>query len=278
MADLPFYTLGLDPGKARDPTALALIESDYDDDIDRLRELHRFPLGTPLTELPALLTPRLTTPPLAGRVRIAIDATGIGGAIVELLRQRLPRIDVHAITITSGASVTGTRKDPRVPKQDLIATTSVILEQGFLRIAKDMRETETLRDELLSFQQNSTEHGHDTFGATSGQHDDLVIALSLALWLAEKQPLRDPNLPTISWARGDIPGIVQWATDSSPKRTGPTCHPPLRAQHPQKPRTIHAPTRTPTPTKKGPHMRAFEMGGTGLEPVTPSLSSWCSPN
>lgn len=209
MADLTFYTLGLDLGKNRDPTALALIESDLDDDIDRLRGLHRFKLGTPLTQLPALLKPHLTAPPLAGRVRIAIDATGIGGAIVELFREQLPRIDVYAVTITSGASVSGTRNDPHVPKQDLIATTSVILEQGWLRIAKAMRETETLRDELLSFQQSTTEHGHDTFGAPSGQHDDLVIALSLALWLREERPIRDPNLPTVSWAKGDIPGIVK---------------------------------------------------------------------
>src|SRR5262249_4772930 len=26
------------------------------------------------------------------------------------------------------------------------------------------------------------------------------------------------------------------------------------------------------------HLQGFRMGGTGLEPVTPSLSSWCSPN
>jgi hypothetical protein len=30
--------------------------------------------------------------------------------------------------------------------------------------------------------------------------------------------------------------------------------------------------------KKPAFARLFEMGGTGLEPVTPSLSSWCSPN
>jgi hypothetical protein len=32
-------------------------------------------------------------------------------------------------------------------------------------------------------------------------------------------------------------------------------------------------------TTKPPHLRGLLMvGGTGLEPVTPSLSSWCSPN
>lgn len=30
--------------------------------------------------------------------------------------------------------------------------------------------------------------------------------------------------------------------------------------------------------KKARASRPFEVGGTGLEPVTPSLSSWCSPN
>jgi hypothetical protein len=78
----PYYTLGLDPGKAQDPTGLALIESYPDEALLRLRGLYRFPLGTPQTQLPALLAPRLTKPPLAGRIRIAIDANGIGGPIV----------------------------------------------------------------------------------------------------------------------------------------------------------------------------------------------------
>ena len=202
MTEPPYYTLGLDLGKARDPSALVIIESYLDDDVYRLRGLQRFPLGTPLTELPILLEPRLTKPPLASRVRIAVDATGIGDPIVELLRDRLPRIDVYAITITAGDSVTGKPKDPRVPKQDLIATTSVILEQGRLRIATAMRETQTLRDELLSFKYTPTEHGHHTFGASRGQHDDLVISLSLALWLLEERRIRNPNLPTVWWADG----------------------------------------------------------------------------
>jgi hypothetical protein len=35
---------------------------------------------------------------------------------------------------------------------------------------------------------------------------------------------------------------------------------------------------TQAPKEKAPIRGAFLMGGTGLEPVTPSLSSWCSPN
>ena len=37
--------------------------------------------------------------------------------------------------------------------------------------------------------------------------------------------------------------------------------------------------RRETPDEKAPPQQGFsEVGGTGLEPVTPSLSSWCSPN
>jgi hypothetical protein len=204
----PYYTLGLDLGRSQDPTALALIESHPGESIFRLRGLHRFPLGTPNTELIALLERRLTTKPLAGRVRLAVDATGIGGAFVDLFHQKLPQIDLFAITITAGTAVGGDRKNPHVPKYDLIASTSVILETGRLRIANDMRETTTLRDELLSFRSTRTEHGNYTYGARSGQHDDLVLALSLALWLLQHRRLRNPNQRNIAWDKGEIPGIV----------------------------------------------------------------------
>ena len=208
MPGPPYYTLGLDLGRSEDRTALALIESDPTEDVFRLRGLHRFPIGTPNTELIALLERRITKAPLAARVRLAVDATGIGAPFVDLFRDELPQIDLIAITITAGAKVGGDRNNPNVPKQDLIASTSVILENARLRIANEMRETGTLRDELLSMRSTRTEHGNHTYGARSGQHDDLVLALSLALWLLEHRRLPDPNQPAISWDKGDIPGIV----------------------------------------------------------------------
>jgi hypothetical protein len=71
-----------------------------------------------------------------------------------------------------------------------------------------MRHTNALVDELLAYRRTTNERGTDTYAAASGSHGDLVIALSLALWLAENRPIRDPNLPTISVPKGDIPGIV----------------------------------------------------------------------
>lgn len=182
------YVLGLDPGQSHDPTALALIEYDNQNDpVYRLRALHRFPLNTPYTHLPKALEPRLRTEPLAKHTNLAVDATGVGAAVVENFRDQLLATPLFAITITSGSTVTGDPRNPHVPKEDLISTTSVVLEQGRLRIAATMRDTQPLIDELLDYRRNTTPRGNDTYAAATGKHDDLVLALSLALWTAENR-------------------------------------------------------------------------------------------
>ena len=75
-----------------------------------------------------------------------------------------------------------------VPKTDLIAGVQVALEQGHLRIAKKMREAGSLKRELLDVRMQRRESGGIRFGADAyGQHDDLVIALALAVWQAGKR-------------------------------------------------------------------------------------------
>lgn len=209
MPDNPYYTLGLDLGKWADPTALVVVESDPSTSVLRLVGLKRFPLRTPYTEILRVLEGRLNSGPLAGRVRLAVDATGMGAPFVDQFRDQLPAIDMYAITITAGNNVHGDRRDLRLPKQDLIATTALVLENGRLRIATEMQETPTLIDELLSYQYTRNENGYDTYGASVGQHDDLVIALSLALWLTQNQRIRNRNQRSVWVDRGDIPGIVE---------------------------------------------------------------------
>jgi hypothetical protein len=209
MARDPHYVLGLDVGITTDPSALCLLEFApfTEPTVYLVRGLHRYPLGTHPTALPALLEPRLTDDRIAGRVRVAIDATGIGAAVAQLFRERLPGIDVYAINIIGGATGSCSEKNLNVPKQDLVATTSVILAEGCVRIAGEMRERDSLNDELTAYQQVTSDHGHRTYNAPHGEHDDLVIALSLALWLAENRPVRAPY-QNRSFDPGEIEGIV----------------------------------------------------------------------
>lgn len=71
-----------------------------------------------------------------------------------------------------------------------------------------MRDTDALVDELLAYRRITSERGTETYAAPSGRHDDLLVALALAVWLTENRPIPDPNLPTVFVDRGEIPGIV----------------------------------------------------------------------
>lgn len=202
------YVLGLDLGQSPDATAIALIEYEHIQEPEyRLRGLHRFPRGTPYNKLTAPIRDRIQQPPLKGRIHIAVDATGPGRPVVDYLVDELHPTRVYAITITGGHERSGTGRTLNVPKRDLIATTSLILEQDRLRIAKNMHHTDALLEELLAYRRIITESGTETYSAPSGGHDDLVLALSLALWLAENQRLPDPDMWTVYVPRGDIPGI-----------------------------------------------------------------------
>ena len=74
-----------------------------------------------------------------------------------------------------------------VPKQDLISGLQLALDRGHLRIAAGMRDAGRLTRELLDVRMQSREHGRVGYGAEGrGKHDDLVIALALAVWRAQK--------------------------------------------------------------------------------------------
>ena len=50
----------------------------------------------------------------------------------------------------------------------------------------DLPETPTLTAELAGFQMKVTAAGHDQYGAwREGAHDDLVLAVALAVWYGE---------------------------------------------------------------------------------------------
>ncbi|HEY2209216.1 MAG TPA: hypothetical protein VGH26_07980, partial [Gaiellaceae bacterium] len=88
-----------------------------------------------------------------------------------------------------------------------------------LRIAANMKDTEALLDELLAYRRTTNERGYDTYSAPSGSHDDLVLALSLALWTAENRnpathryQISNParlRLPTIDVTRR-AGSLYQW--------------------------------------------------------------------
>lgn len=90
MSRTHHYFVGLDLGQTTDFTALCVLERPRlktaiePDPPYALRHLQRFPLGTPYPEVVRDLIAVLKTPPMPGSL-VAVDQTGVGRAVVDLL-------------------------------------------------------------------------------------------------------------------------------------------------------------------------------------------------
>jgi len=123
---------------------------------------------------------------LAGSV-LAVDETGLGRPVIDLLARSQLKAHIRAITITGGHHVgTSTGGGCSVPKKELVSTLQVLLQARRMQIVKRLPATAALVQELLNFQVKITPSANETFGAMrDGQHDDLVMAVALAAWQAE---------------------------------------------------------------------------------------------
>ena len=128
----------------------------------------------------------LARPPLSThRTALLVDFGGVGRAVVDQMEQAGLR--PYAVTITGGEKVTVLNggRELRTPKRELIAATQLALQSGRLSIAQDLPDAATLVAELLAFRVKISAAGHDSYEARTGEHDDMVLAASLAVWYRE---------------------------------------------------------------------------------------------
>jgi hypothetical protein len=90
------------------------------------------------------------------------------------------------VSITAGTEVT--KQDQRrwsVAKSILISGgVDARLHSGELRFAAELGEAHALAEELKDFRRHLTAAGRATYQARTGKHDDLVLAVAIALWWA----------------------------------------------------------------------------------------------
>ena len=184
-----FY-VGLDLGQSRDYTALCVAEKvppEGSDDYElHVRHLERF-REVLYPDVAERVSRLMDAPELKGKAALAVDATGVGAAVVDMLRRSGLTFD--AVTITGGDTETQSGYDSyRVPKRDLVGNLQVLLQSGLLKIARSLEHAETLRAELLNFRVKiNVATAHDSYEAwREGDHDDLVLATALAAWKAQK--------------------------------------------------------------------------------------------
>jgi hypothetical protein len=110
---------------------------------------------------------------------LIIDATGVGKGVLDILRS----LALHPIAITISAGNETHVKNQfsmSVPKFELVSALHGARDR--LHIAPQLPLRDILAEEIAAFQPRKTATGGTTFEAGTGQHDDLVLALSLGVW------------------------------------------------------------------------------------------------
>jgi hypothetical protein len=195
----PQFYLGLDLGQRHDHTALAVLARDavpvaFDyarwspvtEARHTLFHLERFPLGLPYVEIAETVASRARSL-CAGRPAIlAVDATGLGGPVVEMIRRARPPAAILEITITGSAQAHSTPRGLSIPRRDLLTAVAAAAEHRDFAIAPNLPFFSDLRNELAALRPDAS---------SSGKHDDLAIALSLALYIARLPRPRPRPVP-----------------------------------------------------------------------------------
>lgn len=132
-------------------------------------------------------------PPMGSRNRneLVIDRTGVGRAVYDMFTDLGVR--PVGITITGGERAARAQGGCTVPKKDLAGSLQATFGTGRLKIAEVLQEAPTLVQELQNFEVRVSTSGHAQYAADwrSGDHDDLVLALAVAVWYGERSKLSD---------------------------------------------------------------------------------------
>jgi hypothetical protein len=200
------FIVGLDVGMHADHSAFVLAGVwPQASDAIAVIDVKQFPLGIPLEDV----ADQVSTVARDNRATVVVDSTN-NSAFAGVLAARLPQPAVNWLitaAITSALShaaqptpmliaIGGLRSAVRrwtLSKGELVETIAAELGNNSLRIAR-IGDWEILQQELSTIERTVRASGSASYSAPPGKHDDLVMALSLAVFgcrrLGRPVPLR----------------------------------------------------------------------------------------
>jgi hypothetical protein len=189
------FLIGLDLGQKQDFSTFAVLErlsgpmSCYD-----LRHIERLKLNTPYPGVAQRAQILIAMTARHGHTQLVMDLTGVGAPVFDLLHAAGVR--PVAITITGGNSISGIREHLHVPKRVLIGTLAALFGAGRLKIGSEIPLAAELIEELLNLQVKINRRTRqESYGAKGRRkHDDLVLALALAAFYAERSDQEQASL------------------------------------------------------------------------------------
>ena len=189
-------TIGIDLGQARDATALAVVHSYRAEPVETARgrtrrplhhdliALERLPAGTAYPQQIELITAFADRFAEDQKPTLYVDATGVGRPVLDLLRQGCPH-PIRGVTIGSGVIPAQSGLDWNVGKAELVGVLEVALSSRRAHFQPGLSLTKDLDKELRAFSYEMSATGRPKYEGR-GAHDDLVLALALAVWGAER--------------------------------------------------------------------------------------------
>ena len=184
----PWHVVGLDLGQSADYSALAILESTAGPSPRHaVTHLHCWPLGTRYTQVVDDVRKLCSAPPLSSPA-LVVDGTGVGAAVCDLFHQADLPGRVLPVVITAGNRASADESGRLlVPKKELVSVLQVLLQSRRLVIARGLPLAETLGRELANFRVKVSASGNEGFEAwRERDHDDIVLAVGLAAWVAEQ--------------------------------------------------------------------------------------------
>jgi hypothetical protein len=195
------FIAGVDLGQSQDPTAIIVMrhtrtpletwtkndkaritKQDIEEHFDVVHA-ERLPLGTSYPDVVAHVRDVLSRPPLRDRCHLVLDESGVGRAVGDMFTDA----GLRAMRVAITAGVDAVKQDGlrwSVAKSLLISGVDAKLHSGELRFAAELGEAHALAEELKDFRRHLTSAGRATYQARTGKHDDLVLAVAIALWWA----------------------------------------------------------------------------------------------
>jgi hypothetical protein len=146
----------------------------------------QIPLRTPYDRIAARIKQITTSPHIAMRNDLLLDATGVGTPVVDILRANGVR--ATGVRITAGTQETVKGQDITVPKVQLVDSVIALLHTQRLSLAAGLPHMDLIRKQLSEFQLKRQKSGDVKYeNSLDSIHDDLVIALGLTCWWFVKQ-------------------------------------------------------------------------------------------
>lgn len=135
------------------------------------------------------------------RPLVLVDYTGVGRPVFDMFLEPPALRFAQGIAIISEGEVIPNSAGWSVPKVELVSKLQALLHSGNLKIHMGLSDAPVLVRELNDFRVKYSDAGSATFNAGEGAHDDLALALALAVFGLSRPEYATGDDLKVTWPR-----------------------------------------------------------------------------